>query len=127
MKKLLFAILFVGIAVLITGCPELQIKTENVYHINVVDDQAPVVKSYDITCVSNLDYSSEGMNKGVITDNKCIAFIKTPKGTYKCSLAFGTNGLPINKNTTISESCEIDVAVSGAFYIPSPESCMTQG
>ena len=95
--------------ILFTECPELQVKTHNVSHITIVDDTSEDMKSYDVTCVSDAEYKSSGEGKGFVTDNKCETFITTPKGTYKCSLAFGTDGKPITENTTISESCEIEI------------------
>ena len=101
-----FIFMLLVVAVTFIAC-SLDIQTSNVFHINVLDEKTGT--NYDITCTTDIKYQNEAENKGVITDNKCTAFITTPDGTYKCDLAVGSDGKPITENTTISESCEMDI------------------
>jgi len=85
----------------------LDIQASNVFHIDVFDQGTGT--TYDITCGTDIKYTNDAENKGLVADNKCDFFLTTKDGTYKCSIEVGSDGRPINKQTTIKEACAFDI------------------
>jgi len=101
MKKLIFIVL---VLLFVVGCT-FDFNSSNVFNISVLDGDTGT--SYDISCTSDVKYKK---GAGVITDNKCLFFLEIPdKGTYRCEIGFNTGGKPITENTTLKESCDIDI------------------
>ena len=100
MKKIIFML-----AIFMISCGTFQFDGHNVAHVNVLNEKTGT--NYDVACTGDIEYKS---GQRLITDDSCVFFLEIPgEGTFKCSVAFGTDGKPITENTTLKESCDIDI------------------
>ena len=100
MKKILFLL-----TIFIVSCGTFQFDSSNVFNINIVDEDTG--KAYTMTCTDKTSYKT---GEGIITDQKCVGALTIPdKGTYRCEIGFNTGGKLITENTTLKESCDIDI------------------
>ena len=99
MKKVALIIL---ILTMLVSCAstDFSLDTESTSHIQVLEEG----KVYDFTCTIGLKTGD-----GVVIDSKCIGFVQTDTGTYKCSVDVGSNGQPVTKELNIKQYCNLEL------------------